>query len=173
MKKSVFLMFLLALFCSPLLADQWDSGSAPYVSIYGAKMQDGSTLSRGVVPGDRSSSSSPFRAVVNITKGDVVALSTDSTYIASVTKTVATGDPLAFGVALNTVSTGGTCFVATAGVVRVKSSITVAKGSKYVSGGTAGELSASAAADLTTTPLVITPLKSVTGAGYFTGLIVK
>ena len=175
MKRMVLLLALLAT-AGLACADAWDGNGAPFLSLYGGKMYSGSTIARGTRPGELVSTSMPCRAMVNITAGDVVALaSADSTYLASVTKTTGTADPQAVGVALNTVTAGSTVYVATSGVVKVRSSVSAAKGTKYVTGGTAGALTASAAAaDITTTPMVITPLQAKTisgGNGYFIGLI--
>lgn len=159
------------------MADQWDGNGAPFVSIYGSKLQSGATISRGNAPTDLASASVPFRATVNMTKGDVVALaSADSTYKGSVTKSASAVDSMAIGVALNTVTAGSTVYVATSGVVRVKTTVTAAKGSRYIASGTAGAVTVAAATDLTNTPLVIIPLEAKTisgGSGYFTGLIIN
>jgi hypothetical protein len=140
MKKILFLAVALLGLAISAKAVDLEGGPSPFLSTFGGGMNPNSAIIHGKNPKDLSSAGFIAYADVNITAGDVVIISTGTTYPVSVSKTTTTADPRAIGVAITTASYGTKVQVATRGVVRGKIGQTTAIGAIYTTGGTAGLL---------------------------------
>lgn len=141
-------------------ADAWDNNGGPFMSLFGGgKYASGSAAIYGTVPGDRAQKAVPALAKVNITAGDALVLVGSSASAMAVSETATAGDTAFFGIALNTVSYGGTVFVSRWGVTNAKVAYNAAvnEGGILITSSTAGSLTTVAAVTATLyTPVSIT-----------------
>ena len=187
MKKILLFLLMVLAVASGIKADSfgsptntvWNSNNnARYITnkgIYGL----------GIYAGSVSSVCVPFAADVTMNLGDVVVLTTNTTNGVSVSKTTTVGDAsqvgiVTFPLGVSTVAgpAGGvtpTVQVAQEGVALAKIAVSVTKGDLLVTSGTAGFLTAAAAATassytaLSHTPIVGEALETVAvtgGVGY-------
>lgn len=130
----------------PMSAVNLEGNPPPSVSMFGSGLYAGSAIIEGMNPGDQSCTGGfSAYADVDITAGDVVILSSGTTYPVAVSKVASAGSIQIVGVAITTASYGTKVQVCYNGTWRVSSAINSTIRGLMITSATAGKVTASSA----------------------------
>ena len=130
------------------------AASGASLKVDGGTLRNGNTLGLTEYPGAMGTISVKRTAVVNITKGMPVVVTTNTTYYDGVSLTATAGDQTWLGIALETATFGSTINIAISGSVAAYLNMTGTVGVAYSTAGSAGALTPTS----TITSGIMTPL---------------